>query len=128
VWDFNEGERAQTSGLSLDLGKNEEFVGDYRSRRNSRRLKLDRVVDTPRRARSSIGKSRDHDIALLHQLLDAIGFGATHLSFEDDFDPVESPAQQFADIAEKSIGIGLAVVQQTNAFMMQTKIFPGGET
>ena len=90
MWDLNKGKIAQSTGLSLHFCENKKFLSNDGSSRNSRRLKQGRVVDTPRRARASIGKGVDDNVALFYEILDTIGLGAAHLPPKNNFDSLVS--------------------------------------
>ena len=49
-----------------------EGVGDQRHREPAALLKLDRVVDTPRRAGASISEAAEHEIRLGRQLVEVL--------------------------------------------------------
>jgi len=84
-------------------------------------------VDTPRRARASIGKRIDNYVASPAELLEVIRFGAGHFSFGDDLNTVVSLLQKLSDIGKKLVCIRFVIVQQTNALVAQAAVFPGSE-
>src|SRR6266478_2933266 len=118
---------AQAASQRFSLRKHKKLIGDQGEGWNTGVFQLNGVVDTPRRARASIGKRIDYDVATVNELLNAIGLGAGHFSFGDELNTVASLLQKRSDIAEKLVGIGFAIVQQTNALVAQAAVFPGSE-
>jgi hypothetical protein len=74
-------------------------------------------VDTPRRARASIGKSVDDDVAFVGKLLEKIRSGAGHFSSRDKLNTIVSLLQKLAHIGEKFVGIGFVIVEQADALV-----------
>ena len=72
-------------------------------------------MDTPRRARASIGKRIDDYIAPIGEFLEAIGSGAGHFTFGDKLDAFVPLFEKIADALKKPVGIGLVVIKQTTA-------------
>ena len=108
---------AQAAGQRFSLRKHQKLVGDQGGGCNPRVFQLNRVVDTPRRTRASIGKGIDDDVASVGKLLEKIRSGAGHFSSGDELNTVVSLLQKRADIGEKFVGIGFVIVQQTNALV-----------
>jgi hypothetical protein len=107
----------QAAGQGFSLRKHKKLVGDQGGGWNTRIFQLNGVVDTPRRARSSIGKSVDDDVASLGKLLEKIRSCAGHFSSGNELNTVVALLQKLADIDEKFIGIGFVIVQEANAFV-----------
>jgi hypothetical protein len=84
-------------------------------------------VDTPRRARASIGKGVDDDVAFVSELLEKIRPRAGHFPSGDELNTFVSLLQKVAYVSEKFIGIGFVIIQQTNALMAQAAVFSGSE-
>jgi hypothetical protein len=84
-------------------------------------------VDTPRRARASIGKGVDDDVAFVSEVLEKIRPRAGHFPSGDELNTFVSLLQKVAYVSEKFIGIGFVIVQQTNALMAQAAVFSGSE-
>jgi hypothetical protein len=74
-------------------------------------------VDTPRRARASIRKGVDDDIAFVSQLLEKIRPGAGHFPSVDELNAVVSLLQQLGHLSQKFVGIGFVIVEETNALV-----------
>ena len=91
-------------------------------------FELDRVVDTPRRARASIGKRVDHDIAARDQLGQTVRFGPAHFALRDKLDVAVAPLEQLTDELQKFVGIGLVVVEQTDAQALEAVVLAPSET
>ena len=86
-------------------------------------FQLNRVVDTPRRARASIGKRVDDDVAFAGKLLKKLRSRAGHFSSGDELNAVVSLLQKLAHMSEKFVGIGFVIVQQTNPCNVGSGIF-----
>ena len=108
---------AQAAGQRFSLRKHKKLVGDHGGGCNARIFQLNGVVDTPRRARASIGKGVDDDIASVSELLEKIRSRAGHFSSRDKLNTVVSLLQKLAHMSEKFVGIGFVIVQQTNALV-----------
>jgi hypothetical protein len=113
----NERQVAQAAGQRFGLGKHKKLIGDQSGGRNSRVFQLNGVVDTPRRARSSIRKGVDDAVASISELMEKIRSRAGHFSSGDDLDTFVSLLQKLADMSEKFVGIGFVIVQQTNTLV-----------
>src|SRR5262245_33681645 len=124
---LNQAQLAQSTSLGFRLGKQKKFVRDHGGSGNARVFQLNRVVDTPRRARASIRKGVDDDVTFVSQLLEKIRSGAGHFSSRDDLNPFVSLLEKLTHMSEKFVGIGLVVVQETNALMAQAAVFSGSE-
>src|SRR3954470_23734710 len=65
-------------------------------------FELYRVVDTPRRARASIGEGIDDEVTIIAQFRQAIGLGPAHFTLSEKFDMILVP-QQRAQVTEKMV-------------------------
>jgi hypothetical protein len=108
---------AQAASQRFSFRKHKKLIGDQGGGWNTRVFQLNGVVDTPRRARASIGKRIDNDVASAAELLEVIRFGAGHFSFGDDLNTVVSLLQKLSDIGKKLVCIRFVIVQQTNALV-----------
>jgi hypothetical protein len=108
---------AQAAGQRFSLRKHKKLVGDQGGGCNARVFQLNGVVDTPRRARASIGKGVDDYVGSVGELLEKIRSGAGHFSSGDELNTVVSLLQKLTHMSEKFVGIGLVIVQQTNALV-----------
>lgn len=88
---------AQPTGQRFSLGEQKKFVCDQGCGWNARIFQLHGVVDTPRRARASIGKGVDDDVASVGKLLEKIRSRAGHLPSRDDLNTVVPLLQKVAD-------------------------------
>jgi hypothetical protein len=84
-------------------------------------------VDTPRRARASISKGVDDDVASVGKLLEKIRPGAGHFPSGDKLNTFVALLEQLAHMSEKFVGIGLVVVQKTYALVAQAAVSSGSE-
>ena len=108
---------AQAASQRFSLRKHKKLIGDQGDGWNTGVFQLNGVVDTPRRARASIGKRIDNDVASPAELPKVIRFGAGHFSFGDELNTVVSLLQKLSDIREKLVCIRFVIVQQTNALV-----------
>ncbi len=83
-------------------------------------------MDTPRRARASISKGVDDDVALGAKLPETIGLHSAHLAPEDEL-RVITLLEQIADIPQKVVGVWLAVVEQADPRLPQSTEAPRRE-
>jgi hypothetical protein len=74
-------------------------------------------VDTPRRARTSIGKGVDDDVASVSELLKKFRARAGHFSFRDELNTVVPLLQKLPYMSEEFVGVGFVIVQQANALV-----------
>jgi hypothetical protein len=84
-------------------------------------------VDTPRRARASIGKGVDDDVAFISQLLDKSRPRAGHFPSGNELNTFVSLPEKLTHMSEKFIGIRFVVVQKTNALVAQAAVSSGSE-
>ena len=108
---------AQAAGQRFSLRKHKKFVRDQGGGRNARVFQLNGVVDTPRRARPSIGKGVNDDVAFVGKFPEKIRSRAGHFSFRDKLNTVVSLLQKLTHMSEKFVGIGFVIVEQTNALV-----------
>jgi len=118
---------AQPAGQRFSLRKRKKLISDQGSGWNGRVFQLNGVVDTPRRARASIGKRIDDDVTSAAEILEVIRFGAGHFSLRDELNTGVSLLQNRSDISEKLVRIRFVIVQQTNALVAQAAVFSGSE-
>jgi hypothetical protein len=85
-------------------------------------------VDTPRRARASIGKRIDHNIAPVGEFPETIRAGARHLSFGNQLDALVTPLEKLTRTFKKAVRVGFIVVEQTDASVVQALVFPPSQS
>src|SRR5207244_10428105 len=97
-------------------------MGDQRDRKPAALLQLYGVVDTPRRARSSISEPAENEIGLRSELIE-IRLRRSLLSRDlappDDAGNAESFSQQLLEAFFQLIRLRFAVVQQSHNFTTQ---------
>ena len=108
---------AQPASQRFSLRKRKKLISDQGSGWNGRVFQLNGVVDTPRRARASIGKRIDDDVTSAAEILEVIRFGAGHFSLRDELNTGVSLLQNRSDISEKLVRIRFVIVQQANALV-----------
>jgi hypothetical protein len=111
---FYERQIAHAPGQRFSLRKHQKLIGHQGGSRDARLFQLNGVVDTPRRARPSIGKGVDDYVAPVDQLLKTIRYCAGHFSFGYELNVVVALPEQVADIAKKFVCVGFVIVQQTD--------------
>src|SRR5262245_4301381 len=124
---LNQAQLAQSTSLGFRLGKQKKFVRDHGGSGNARVFQLNRVVDTPRRARASIRKGVDDDVTFGSQLLEKIRSGAGHFCSGDELNRFVSLLEKPTHMSEKFVGIGLVIVQKTNALVAQAAVLSGSK-
>src|SRR5207247_2810044 len=80
-------------------------------------VQSDRVVETPRRARPSVGGAGEDDVARLRQLVDQLGRrrrGGVGLLAMDDGGHAVALAQQRAEVADEAVEVRLGVVEEAD--------------
>jgi hypothetical protein len=111
------------AGRRLGFSQRQELVGNEGGRGNARGFKLNGVVDTPRRAGTSIAERIDDQVASVAQLLKTVRLGAAHLSFGNQFHVVVALHEKLADIGKKLVGVGFVIVEQADALVIQAAVF-----
>jgi len=111
--DDDEFQRREALRLGKRQRKGEEGVGDKGDRRDTALLKLDSVVDTPRRARASIAERYHGGLALLREVVvHVIQRRNRGALLQITLDPVLRMADRCEELIEKCVPIGLPVPEE----------------
>jgi hypothetical protein len=109
----------RAEGFALGFRQRVKGVGDDRDGEPAAFLQFDRVVDTPRRARTSIPQAAQDEIRLRRQLVEIFFRRALLRGDLAALDDARNPVALFEQLGEtfgQKIRVGFAVVEQTDDF------------
>ena len=119
VRDFHQRQTTDTEEHCLGAAQLHEDRPAERHRRFAAVLKLNGVVDTPRRARTSSAQAGDHGVAPAYKFLQNGSRRTLHvcrLGFKKNFGGPAFPPKQFGQFLKHRRGIRLAVVDDPITF------------
>src|SRR5262249_36548166 len=115
--DHEEGQPGDPARGQLAHGEALEGRGRDQTSRGSDLRNLEGVVETPRRARPSVGGAGEDDVARLRELDDQLGRGrrrSVRLAPVDDGLHTVTLAQQRAEVGDETVEVVLGVVEEAD--------------